>query len=68
MKIEIKYGLPFVQLEVNFRGKKKLLDKVLLDTGVLANLKYPKVDGIVCPRFAGDIDPYINIGARGSLK
>jgi hypothetical protein len=33
MKIEIKYGLPFVQLEVNFRGKKKLLDKVLLDTG-----------------------------------
>ena len=33
MKIEIKYGLPFVQIEVNFRGKKKLLDKVLLDTG-----------------------------------
>ena len=40
----------------------------LLKYIVLANLKYPKVDGIVCPRFAGDIDPYINIGARGSLK
>ncbi|MGF6952313.1 hypothetical protein QF028_004818 [Neobacillus sp. B4I6] len=33
MKIDIQYGLPFVQLEVNFRGKKKLLDKVLLFTG-----------------------------------
>ncbi|MFZ3591355.1 retropepsin-like aspartic protease [Bacillus sp. DJP31] len=33
MKIAIQYGIPFVQLEVHFRGKKLILDKVLLDTG-----------------------------------
>lgn len=33
MKMEIMYGLPFVRLEVNFRREKKLLNKVLLDTG-----------------------------------
>ncbi|GIN59343.1 hypothetical protein J8TS2_36620 [Lederbergia ruris] len=33
MKIDIQYGLPFVRLKVEFRGKKRELDKVLLDTG-----------------------------------
>ncbi|MCJ7842871.1 hypothetical protein MUB24_18705 [Lederbergia sp. NSJ-179] len=33
MKIDIQYGLPFVHLKVEFRGKKRELDKVLLDTG-----------------------------------
>jgi hypothetical protein len=33
MKIHIHYGLPFVELEITFRGKKFLLDDVLLDTG-----------------------------------
>ena len=33
MKIDIQYGLPFVRLEVKFRGNKVILDKVLLDTG-----------------------------------
>lgn len=33
MKIHIQYGLPFVELEVTFRGNKLLLDNVLLDTG-----------------------------------
>lgn len=33
MKVNIKYGLPFVDLEVTFRGNKLRLDKVLLDTG-----------------------------------
>lgn len=33
MKINIQYGLPFVELEVTFRGKKLRLDNVLLDTG-----------------------------------
>ncbi|SDI48116.1 retropepsin-like aspartic protease [Natribacillus halophilus] len=33
MKINIQYGLPFVGLEVTFRGKKLRLDNVLLDTG-----------------------------------
>ena len=33
MKINIKYGLPFVDLEVTFRGKKLRLDNVLMDTG-----------------------------------
>ncbi|QQK80830.1 retropepsin-like domain-containing protein [Salicibibacter cibi] len=33
MKINIQYGLPFVELEVTFRGKTLRLDNVLLDTG-----------------------------------
>lgn len=33
MKIDIQYGLPFVEIEVTFRGKKLSLNKVLLDTG-----------------------------------
>ena len=33
MKINIQYGLPFVELDVTFRGKKLRLDNVLLDTG-----------------------------------
>jgi len=33
MKINIKYGLPFVALEVTFRGKNLRLGNVLLDTG-----------------------------------
>ncbi|SOC24993.1 aspartyl protease [Ureibacillus xyleni] len=33
MKINIKYGLPFIELEVTFRGNKLLLENVLLDTG-----------------------------------
>lgn len=33
MKIDIQHGLPFVKLEVHFRGEKLILDKVLLDTG-----------------------------------
>lgn len=33
MKIDIQHGLPFVQIEVTFRGKELILDKVLLDTG-----------------------------------
>ena len=33
MKMHIQYGLPFVELEVQFRGKKVKLKNVLLDTG-----------------------------------
>lgn len=33
MRIDVVHGLPFVKLEVHFRGKKLILDKVLLDTG-----------------------------------
>ena len=33
MRIHIQYGLPFVELEITFRGKKLLLENVLLDTG-----------------------------------
>lgn len=33
MKIRIQYGLPFVEIEVTFRGKKLILDNILLDTG-----------------------------------
>lgn len=33
MKIHIEYRLPFVELEVTFRGNKLLLENVLLDTG-----------------------------------
>ncbi|MBO0994864.1 retropepsin-like aspartic protease [Bacillus sp. SD088] len=33
MKIDIQYGLPFVRLEIEFRGNKRELNKVLLDTG-----------------------------------
>jgi hypothetical protein len=33
MKIDILYGLPFVKLGVQYRGKRLNLNKVLLDTG-----------------------------------
>lgn len=33
MRIHIQYGLPFVELEITFRGEKILLENVLLDTG-----------------------------------
>lgn len=33
MKIDIHYNLPFVCLDVEFRGKKKKLDRILIDTG-----------------------------------
>lgn len=33
MKINIRYGLPFIGLKVTFRGKKLKLDNVLIDTG-----------------------------------
>lgn len=33
MKINIQYGLPFIELEVTFREKRLRLDNVLLDTG-----------------------------------
>ena len=33
MNMNTQYGLPFIELEVTFRGKKLKLDNVLLDTG-----------------------------------
>jgi hypothetical protein len=33
MKIDIQYELPFVKLVVQYRGKRLILNKVLLDTG-----------------------------------
>lgn len=33
MKLIVEYGLPFVSVTIQFRGKKLTLDKVLLDTG-----------------------------------
>lgn len=33
MKIHVEYGLPFVEIEVTFRGNKLILENVLLDTG-----------------------------------
>ncbi|MBP2242625.1 putative aspartyl protease [Cytobacillus eiseniae] len=33
MNIDILYGLPFVKLEIQYRGKRLILNKVLIDTG-----------------------------------
>lgn len=33
MKINILYGLPFVKLEIQYQGKRLILNKVLIDTG-----------------------------------
>lgn len=33
MNIHIQHGLPFVELEITFRGQRLLLENVLLDTG-----------------------------------
>lgn len=33
MKMDILYGLPFVKLEIQYKGKRLILNKVLLDTG-----------------------------------
>ncbi|MEX2460041.1 MAG: retropepsin-like aspartic protease [Paenibacillaceae bacterium] len=33
MKLNLRFGLPFVSVELIFRGKSMSLDKVLLDTG-----------------------------------
>ncbi|WP_255694982.1 hypothetical protein [Virgibacillus salidurans] len=33
MKINARYGLPFVQIKIEFSGKELFLENVLLDTG-----------------------------------
>lgn len=33
MKINILYGLPFLKLEIQYQGKRLILNKVLIDTG-----------------------------------
>jgi hypothetical protein len=40
----------------------------LLKYIVLANLKYPKVDGLGCPCFARNIDQYLNSGPEAFIK
>lgn len=38
MKFEIKHGLPFISLEVKFKGKTIQIDDVLIDTGSAGTL------------------------------
>lgn len=38
MKIHIQYGLPFVEIEVAFRGKKLRLNNILLDIGAAGTI------------------------------
>lgn len=50
MKFNIKFGLPFVSIELIFRGKVLLLEKVLLDTGsasTILNANRLEIIGVV---------------------
>ncbi len=64
MKINIQYGLPFVELEETFRGKKLRLDHVLLDTGSAGTIFNANVvEGIdVVPEKNDTVDTIRRVG------
>lgn len=41
MKLELRNGLLFTSLKVNYRGKEKIIDNVVLDTGASETLISP---------------------------
>lgn len=64
MKLNVRYSLPFISLEVIFRGKKLKLENVLLDTGsagTIFNANVVEAIGVV-PEKYDTVDTIRGIG------
>lgn len=56
MKIEFKDGLLFTSLEIKYKGKSKIIDNIVIDTGAAGS--------IFSPDTVDDIGIYAEIGDR----
>ena len=56
MKIEFRDGLLFTSLEIKYKGKSKIIDNIVIDTGAAGS--------IISPDAVDDIGIYAEIGDR----